>query len=240
MEPTSPFIVFNYPGDNGNTKAILILDGIHRWSAFKAKGIKAIAAVEWKATPLDYEKNKVALLLESAQCNLSHGDRLSAGDKKRIARDIAATDQEGTWKETALAEKLGVIQQTVNNWIFYIRARQKAGRNTVILRLNRLGWPQEQIAEKTGVNQQRVSQITNNTKFGNIGNLLAQGRDMEYIAEHFHMDPALAWALRLDGKTDLEKFKELGWGLRTWDKWDFNDAMKDSETTGPAASRLNW
>jgi hypothetical protein len=27
------------------------------------------------------------------------------------------------------------------------------------------------------------------------------------------MDLALAWALRLEGKPDQEKFKELGWGL---------------------------
>lgn len=36
------------------------------------------------------------------------------------------------------------------------------------------------------------SQITNNTSFGNIGNLLSQGRFMEYIAAHYHMDLALA------------------------------------------------
>ena len=46
---------------------------------------------------------------------------------------------------------------------------------------------------------------------------------MEYIARHFHMDLALVWALRLEGKTDQEKFKELGWGLRTWDQWNFNE-----------------
>jgi len=27
----------------------------------------------------------------------------------------------------------------------------------------------------------------------------------------------------LEGRTDREKFKELGWGLRTWDQWNFND-----------------
>ena len=29
---------------------------------------------------------------------------------------------------------------------------------------------------------------------------------MEYIAGHYHMDLALVWALRLEGKTDQEKF----------------------------------
>ena len=73
--------VFNYADGNETTEATIILDGIHRWSAFKEKGIKKIAAVEWKDNPLDYEKNKTALLLESAKCNISHGDRLSPGDK---------------------------------------------------------------------------------------------------------------------------------------------------------------
>ncbi|WP_245569194.1 hypothetical protein [Desulfotignum balticum] len=46
---------------------------------------------------------------------------------------------------------------------------------------------------------------------------------MEYIAAHLQMDLALAWAIRLQGKTDQEKFKDLGWGLRTWDQWYFNE-----------------
>ena len=227
--------VFNYPlslpfskGKKGGfsdqtSEATIIVDGIHRWFAFKESGIKEIAAVEWKGKPLDYEKNKVALLLESAECNISHGDRLGPGDKKRIARDIASTDPECTWTEEALAKKLGVIQQTVNTWISDIRARQKASRNTVILRLNRLGWSQEKIAKIAGLSQNRISEIIGNTSFSNIDNLLSQGHDMEYIARHYHMDLALVWALRLEGKTDQEKFKELGWGLRTWDQWYFNE-----------------
>ena len=217
--------VFNYPAADGNktTRATIILDGNHRWSAFKEKGIKEIAAVEWKDKPLDYEKNKVALLLESAECNISHGDRLSPGDKKRIARDIASTDPECKWTESALAEKLGVIQQTVNTWISDIRARQKASRNTTIIRLSRLGWSQEKIAEAVGLSRNRASEIVGNTNFSEIDTLLSQGHDMDYIARHYNMDLALVWALRLEGKTDQEKFKELEWGLRIWDQWNFNE-----------------
>ncbi len=40
---------------------------------------------------------------------------------------------------------------------------------------------------------------------------------MDYIAKHYYMDLAMAWALRLEGRTDREKFEELGWGLRPWD-----------------------
>jgi len=42
--------------DDDSTEAILILDGIHRWFAFKARGFKKIAAIEWKIEALDYEK----------------------------------------------------------------------------------------------------------------------------------------------------------------------------------------
>jgi DNA-binding XRE family transcriptional regulator len=92
--------------------------------------------------------------------------------------------RECKYTEDALAEKLGVSQQTVNAWITDIRARQRTNRNSIILKLSRLGWTQEKISETMGINQQRISQITNNTSFGNIGNLLSQGHDMEYIAAH--------------------------------------------------------
>lgn len=116
---------------------------------------------------------------------------MSASDKKRIARDIAASDLECKWTESALAEKLGVTRQTVNAWISDIRALQKASRNTVILRLSRLGWAQEKIAKLTGTRQNRISQIINNTNFGEIDNLLSQGYDMDYIARHYNMDLSL-------------------------------------------------
>ncbi len=48
---------------------------------------------------------------------------------------------------------------------------------------------------------------------------------MEYIAGHYNVDLALAWALRLEGKTDQEKFAELNWGLPTWDLWNWNDCL---------------
>ncbi len=213
--------VFNYPGIE--TLVTIVVDGIHRWSTFQENGIKEICAVEFKDTPLDYEENKTMLLLESAQCNTSHGDRLSSNDKKRVARDIASTDPECNYTEDALAQKLGVTRQTINTWISDIRARQKTNRNSIIIRLSRLGWTQEKIAQITEMTQGRVAQIINNANLCEINNLLTQGRNMEYIAAHYQMDLALTWAIRLQGKTDQEKFKELGWGLRTWDQWNFNE-----------------
>jgi hypothetical protein len=47
------------------------------------------------------------------------------------------------------------------------------------------------ISETVGINQQRISQITNNTNFSKIGNLLSQGRGMDYIARRYPTDLAL-------------------------------------------------
>jgi len=140
-----------------------------------------------------------------------------------VARDIASSDPECSYTEDAVAEKLGVTRQTVNTWISDIRARQKTNRNSTIIRLSRLGWTQDKIAQIAGLSRNRASEIVGNANICNIDNLLDQGHNMEYIAAHFQMDLALAWAMRLEGKTDQEKFKELGWGLRTWDQWNFND-----------------
>ena len=89
--------VFNYPKDNEKIEATLILDGIHRWLAFKECGFKKIKAIEWKKAPLNYETSQIALLLEAGQCNTRHGDRLSPKDKRQIARDIATSDPECRW-----------------------------------------------------------------------------------------------------------------------------------------------
>jgi len=215
--------VFNYPCGDTTTEATIIIDGIHRCVAFRERGITEIPAIAWKDEPLDYEKHKTALLLQSARCNTTHGDRLSAGDKKRVARDIASDDHACRWTEKALADHLGVTQQTVHTWIFDIRARQKSGRDTVILRLSRMGWTHDEISTVVDMSRGRITQIVNNTDFGKINNLLSRGHDMDYIARHYNMDLALAWALRLEGQTDQEKFRALGWGLRTWDQWNFNE-----------------
>jgi hypothetical protein len=46
------------------------------------------------------------------------------------------------------------------------------------------------------------------------------------VAEKHDWPEPLVWSLALEDKTDLELFKELGWGLRTWDVWNWNDCDK--------------
>jgi len=107
-------------------------------------------------------------------------------------------DPECKWTQAALAQTLGVIRQTVNIWISDIRALQRANRKS-------------------------ASEIIGNTNFSEINTLLSQGWNMDYIARHYRIDLAMAWALCLKAKNDRERFEALNWGLRTWDHWYFND-----------------
>jgi 16S rRNA G966 N2-methylase RsmD len=59
------------------------------------------------------------------------------------------------------------------------------------------------IAKVVGLDRSVISRNVQNTKISDMHNLLSQGHDMDYIARHYHMDLALVWALRLEGKTDL-------------------------------------
>ena len=152
--------VVNYtPGRDVSATVLILIDGVHRWHAFRRAGRTDIPVVHYQDAVLDYEAVKTELLLESARNNTRHGDRLTPADKKRIARDIASSDPKTRYTETALAEKLGVAQQTVNAWITDIRARQKTNRDSMIVRLSRLGWTQEKIAKTTQMTQGRASRL---------------------------------------------------------------------------------
>lgn len=209
------------PGD----VAWLLVDGAHRLAAYAQRKIETIEAAEWQpGVVLDYETNKNDLRLRSANLNVTHGAKLSASDQEKVACDIAENDREGKHTEQVIARMLGVSRVTVNGWISAIRNRQRASRDNEIIKLARLGWTQAEIADTVGVAQQRVTQITNNVTPDKISNLISEGRDMPYIADLHRMSLPLAWSLRLEGKTDQERFsdKELNWGLRTWDLWNFN------------------
>ncbi len=56
-----------------------------------------------------------------------------------------------------------------------------------------------------------------------INSDLSQGFTVSQVAQRHGWTEPMVWSLTLEGKDDQGKFKELGWGLRTWDQWDFND-----------------
>jgi len=58
---------------------------------------------------------------------------------------------------------------------------------------------------------------------------LSRGFTVAQVAEKHGWTEPMVWSLALEGKDDLERFRELNWGLRTWDLWEWNrrgDALK--------------
>ena len=59
-----------------------------------------------------------------------------------------------------------------------------------------------------------------------INSDLSRGFTAPQVAEKHNWTEPMVWSLALEGREDIERFKELGWGLRTWDQWEWNDCDK--------------
>ena len=54
---------------------------------------------------------------------------------------------------------------------------------------------------------------------------LLKGFTVPQIAEKHGQTEPMVWSIALKGKSDLDRFKALNWGLRTWDQWNFNECL---------------
>ena len=94
--------------------------------------------------------------------------------------------------------------------------------------MNRLNIPQERIAKRLYVPQQTISNhLPKMPELANpVNSDLSKGFTIIQVAQKHHWPEPMVWSLALEGNADIERFKKLGWGLRTWDQWDFNDCDK--------------
>ncbi len=224
-----------------------LLDGAHRWNAFKAVGVAEIDAI----------------IIE----NLEGTDPLLYAAKKAIgpkqltedeARDTArrAYTKNTSLRSADIGKAIGRSRQTVDSYIADLRAATQLGLDIKIFRMHRLGFPQSRIARRMGVDQKTI-----HNHLGEMPELafllntdLSKGFTVPQVAEKHGWAEPLVWSIALEGKSDLDRFKALNWGLRTWDLWNWNDCLpreihvNDSEAyftgvtnvsvmTGPAASR---
>jgi len=197
---------------NDGKEYTVFLDGLHRARACERVKRKTIEAEYWKRETLNKEEWLTRLQLESAKRNATHGDRLGSEDKKYQARKICEKNPLITEQE--IADALGVSQQTVSNWVSDIKLRQKAEHQAVIYKLNSLGWTQEEIAKVVGLARSTIAErMSDLPKLVELTkSLLDRGEPVERIAEKLKIDLTLAWAMILDGKDDLERFKHFGEG----------------------------
>ena len=55
---------------------------------------------------------------------------------------------------------------------------------------------------------------------------LQQGFTVSQVTEKHGLPESLVWSIALEGKDDLQRFKELNWELRTVDPWEWTDCDK--------------
>jgi len=192
-----------------------LLDGVHRWSAYKTVGVTEPEAVikDLKgADPLLYAAKK------------------AIGPKQLTEEEARDTARRAYNKNSALSsadigKAIGRSRQTVDSYIADLRAATRMGLDIKIFRMHSLGIPQDRIAERLG--QVRETIRDHLAKMPELANPpkadLSRGFTVSQVAEKHGWTEPMVWSLALEGKDDLERFKELGWGLRTWDLWEWND-----------------
>jgi len=81
------------------------------------------------------------------------------------------------------------------------------------------------MANRLGVKQQTISiHLQKMPELAKLVNTeLSKGFTVSQVAEKHGWAEPPVWSIALEGKSDLDRFKALNWGLRTWDLWNWND-----------------
>ena len=116
----------------------------------------------------------------------------------------------------------------MDSYIADLHAATQMGLDIKIFRMHRLGIPQDRIAKKLGIVRTSIQyHLSKMPALANPANTdLSRGFTVAQVAEKHGWAEPLAWSIALEGEDDLERFKKLGWGLRTWDLWNWNDPWK--------------
>jgi len=210
-----PIVIEHHPDRKGKYR---ILDGAHRWNACREVGGSNMQAVikELKGTdPLLFA------------AGMAIGPRqLTDEESKNTAR--RAFQNNPALPSSEIGKAIGRSRRTVDSYLADLRAAANMELDLKIFRMNRLGIPQDRIAERLGIPQRTLSDhLAEMARLPNpLNSDLSRRFTVPQVAEKHGWTEPMVWSLALDGKDDLERFRELGWGLRTWDLWSWGDCDK--------------
>jgi hypothetical protein len=195
-----------------------ILDGAHRWTAFKKAGRTRISAIVKILNDMDP-------LLYAAKLAIGP-KQLTEVETKNTARRAFQSNPGLTSAEIGRA--IGRSRQAVDLYIADLRATTLQELDLKIFRLHQLGIPQDRIAKRLDINRRTLShhlaKMPGLAKWPNSD--LSKGFTVPQVAQKHSWPEPMVWSQALKGKDDQTRFKALNWGIRTWDLWNFNDCDK--------------
>ncbi|GAG16041.1 unnamed protein product, partial [marine sediment metagenome] len=169
-----------------------ILDGAHRWHAYKeigATGIPAHIITLDGVDPLLYAAQKAIGPLQ-----------LNEEEARNTARRAYENNPRLTSFE--IGHAIGRSRQAVDSYIADLRATFQMDLDLKILRMNRLHIRQERMANRLGVLQQTIS--IHLQKMPELAKLvstdLSKGFTAPHVAEKHGWAEPLVWSIALDGK----------------------------------------
>jgi len=187
-----------------------IIDGWHRWTAHKKLALHDITVV---VTPTSSDSQLLELAIER---NATHGLQLSQEDKRTICRRLyeATPERERDTKKKQLVRILSVPDRTLRDWLSRIDKDSKEARDKRISHLWLACYTQEEIAEREGVDQDTVSEITLRKKaeLPNSVNLQAQANhatDFEIPLYNIWKQQDKSAKLRHPGNTEIRWLDNL-------------------------------
>jgi len=131
----------------------VLINGLHRIHAHKAKGLTEI-----DAKIIDIPDEQV--FIESIKRNRAQGKQLTRYDRQHSATILYK--EKGITDLREIADILEVSYDSASRWTRHFRIAEKMERNQKIRDLVKKGKTQEEIAAELGLDQSRISQIINN------------------------------------------------------------------------------
>lgn len=182
----------------------------------------------WPAPPTEIEAEfhvipeRIPAKLYAASLSAKHGDRIRPAERKALAREIYEGNPD--FHLADIMDFLSVSMGSAHSYVADILARRKDTIKMITFRLGLLGWTQEEIGEKIGLNQRTVSD-TILPEFSElkktVKNLLTEGHPHVEVSKRQNMPLQLVWAIDMEGRTDKERMGELDINIQPYDVWNF-------------------
>ncbi len=120
-----------------------------------------------------------------------------------------------------IGKAIGRSRQTAGSCIADLRAATQLGLGIKITRMHRLGISQDRITKRLEQVRETIrNHLAKTPELANPSNAdLSKGFTVALEAEKHGWAEPLVWSIAFESKSDLDRFKALNWGLRTWVKF---------------------